>query len=56
MRVGLIDVDGHNYPNLALMRLSSYHKAKGDLVEWWCKNRKIFNEIPDFKNFDPKKG
>lgn len=35
MRIGLIDVDGHNFPNLALMKLSSYHKAKGDEVEWW---------------------
>ena len=35
MRVGLIDVDGHNFPNLALMRISSYHKARGDTVEWW---------------------
>lgn len=35
MRIGLIDVDGHNFPNLALMRISAYHKAKGDLVEWW---------------------
>ena len=35
MRVGLIDVDGHNFPNLALMRISSYHKARGDMVEWW---------------------
>ena len=35
MKIGLIDVDGHNFPNLALMRLSSYHKAKGDEVEWW---------------------
>jgi len=35
MKVGLIDVDGHNYPNLALMRISSYHKAQGDSVEWW---------------------
>ena len=35
MRVGLIDVDGHNFPNLALMRISSYHKQKGDIVEWW---------------------
>lgn len=35
MRVGLIDVDGHNYPNLALMKLSAYHKSKGDTVEWW---------------------
>lgn len=35
MRIGLIDVDGHNYPNLALMRISAYHKARGDTVEWW---------------------
>lgn len=35
MKIGLIDVDGHNFPNLALMRISSYHKAKGDEVEWW---------------------
>ena len=35
MKVGLIDVDGHNYPNLALMKLSAWHKAKGDTVEWW---------------------
>ena len=35
MKIGLIDVDGHNFPNLALMRISAYHKAKGDEVEWW---------------------
>jgi hypothetical protein len=35
MRVGLIDVDSHNFPNLALMKISAYHKAKGDEVEWW---------------------
>lgn len=35
MRIGLIDVDGHNFPNLALMRISSYHKQRGDTVEWW---------------------
>ena len=35
MRIGLIDVDGHNFPNLALMRISAFHKAKGDEVEWW---------------------
>lgn len=35
MRIGLIDVDGHNFPNLALMRISAYHKAQGDIVEWW---------------------
>lgn len=35
MNIGLIDVDGHNFPNLALMRISAYHKAQGDNVEWW---------------------
>lgn len=35
MKIGLIDVDGHNFPNLALMRISAYHKAQGDDVEWW---------------------
>lgn len=35
MKIGLIDVDGHNFPNLALMRISAYHKARGDTVEWW---------------------
>lgn len=34
MKVGLIDVDGHNYPNLALMKISAWHKAQGDTVEW----------------------
>ena len=35
MRIGIIDVDGHNWPNLALMKLSAWHKAQGDTVEWW---------------------
>lgn len=35
MKIGMIDVDGHHYPNLALMKLSAYHKAKGDQVEWY---------------------
>lgn len=35
MKIGLIDVDGHNFPNLALMRISQYHKESGDIVEWW---------------------
>lgn len=35
MKIGLIDVDGHNYPNLALMKISAWHKAHGDTVEWW---------------------
>jgi len=35
MKVGLCDVDGHNWPNLCLMKLSAYHKGQGDTVEWW---------------------
>lgn len=35
MKIGLVDVDGHHFPNLALMKLSAWHKAQGDAVEWW---------------------
>ena len=33
MKIGLIDVDSHRWPNLCLMKLSAYHKANGDAVE-----------------------
>ena len=66
MRVGLIDVDGHRYPNVALMKLSAWHKAKGDTVGWWSPEThkyevvyksKIFSstyskDTPDPKNAD----
>jgi tRNA A37 methylthiotransferase MiaB len=42
MRVGLFDVDSHNFPNLPLMKISAYHKAKGDDVEF----------IDFFKHYD----
>lgn len=36
MKIGLIDVDGHNgFPNLALMKISAYNKSIGNDVEWW---------------------
>lgn len=35
MRIALIDVDSHNFPNLPLMRLSAWHKLQGDTVEWY---------------------
>lgn len=35
MRIGLIDCDRTKYPNLALMKLSAYHKAQGDSIEWY---------------------
>lgn len=31
--IGLIDIDSHNFPNLTLMKLSAYHKQKGDKVQ-----------------------
>lgn len=35
MRIGLVDVDGRGgYPNYALMKLSAWHKAQGDSVEF----------------------
>ena len=35
MRIGLIDVDGHNFPNIPLMKISAWHKAQGHHVEWY---------------------
>ena len=35
MKIGLVDVDGHNYPNIPLMKLSAWHKKNGDHVEWY---------------------
>lgn len=43
-KVGLIDVDGHNFPNLPLMKLSAWHKRKGDEVEWYEPFKGILEE------------
>lgn len=51
MNVGLIDVDSHNFPNLALMKLSAYHKEKGDNVEWW-NGLKHYDRVYKSKVFD----
>ena len=45
MNIGLYDVDSHNFPNLALMKISSYHKAKGDNVEMIFKTRSYYDKI-----------
>ena len=55
MKIGLIDVDGHHFPNLALMKIATYHKWQGDTVEWvnywdrydrvYCS--KVFTFTPD---------
>lgn len=34
MKIGLLDCDSHNFPNLALMKISAWHKKQGDRVEW----------------------
>ena len=34
MNIGLYDVDSHNFPNLPLMKISAWHKARGDSVEF----------------------
>lgn len=63
MKVGLIDVDRKNFPNLALMKISSYHKNKGDTVEFVIERgkydvvyqSKVFTFTPDVeKNFFAK--
>ena len=35
MNIGLVDVDGHGFPNFALMKISAWHKRNGDTVEWF---------------------
>ena len=36
MLIGLHDGDGQtDFPNFALMKVSAWHKAQGDSVEWW---------------------
>lgn len=36
MKIGLIDLDNTGkFPNLALMKISAFHKSKGDSVEWY---------------------
>lgn len=64
MKIGLVDVDGHAkkkkwgatvYPNLALCKISRWHKQQGDVVEWAFPfahydriyMAKVFNFSPD---------
>ena len=51
-KVGLIDVDGHHFPNLALMKISAWHKAQGDSVEWWWSDWKHYDIVYKSKVFD----
>lgn len=61
MKIGLIDVDGHNFPNIPLMKISAWHKAQGHTVEWYDPMfsghmdkvyvSKVFSFSPDFEYF-----
>lgn len=61
MRIGLIDVDGHNFPNIPLMKISAFHKAAGNTVEWYnpfliepydiVYMSKVFSFTPDYPYF-----
>ena len=60
-RIGLIDVDGHNFPNIPLMKISAWHKAQGDHVEWYdpmfsghmdtVYMSKVFSFSPDYEYY-----
>lgn len=52
MRVGLIDVDS-KIGNLALMKISAYHKKRGDSVEWaFLLDKKKYDKIYASSLFD----
>lgn len=57
-------MDGHNFPNLPLMKLSAWHKRNGDTVEWYDQlfhsvgkpfdrvyMSKVFSFTPDFSYY-----
>lgn len=57
MKIGLIDCEKGKYPNLALMKISAFHKQKGDEVEWYTPFTdqydvvfisKVFSFTPDY--------
>ena len=60
-KIGLIDVDGHNFPNIPLMKISAYHKAHGDDVSWYqplfsghmdrVYMSKVFSFTPDYEYY-----
>jgi len=49
MKIGLIDIDNQikkaKFPNIALMKIASYHKSIGNTVEWY--NTQSFNDPYD---------
>ena len=62
MRIGLHDAEREylkkkSFPNYALMKISAWHKARGDTVEWWNPlyryDRVYSSKVFDFTPVDP---
>lgn len=63
MKIGLHDAEkdyfkhGKTYPNYALMKISAWHKAQGDQVEWWMPlqryDRVYSSKVFDFTPINP---
>lgn len=61
MKIGIIDIDGRNFPNLPLMKISAWHKQQGDSVEWYYPLfsghmdrvyvSKVFSFTPDYEYY-----
>ena len=51
MNIGMIDVDGHNFPNLALMKIAAWEKSRGNNVEWW-NGLRYYDRVYQAKVFD----
>ena len=61
MLIGLHDSDETDFPNYALMKISAWHKAQGDSVEWYeplfsghmdrVYMSKVFSFTPDYEYF-----
>ena len=58
MKIGLIDLDSHHFPNIPLMKISAWYKQNGDSVEWYEPLKsghmdkvymsKVFSFTPDY--------
>lgn len=62
MRIGIHDAErdylrSKTFPNYALMKISAYHKAQGDTVEWWNPllqyDQVYSSKVFDFTPVDP---
>lgn len=61
MNVAIHDGDANGFPNLALMKISAWHKSNGDTVEWWnplvehdrVYSSKVFTFTPECEYLPP---